>query len=404
VGDPATAVIVCALRTPVGKYGGALAGVRPDDLGAAVMRALVERSGIDPAAVDDIYWGCANQAGEDNRNVGRMSALLAGLPYAVPASTINRLCGSSLEAVVQGARAVRTGDADTVIAGGVESMSRAPLAVPRSGAAGTGSVTAYDTALGWRFPNPAMERIIPLESMGETAENVAERWHISRSDQDAFALESHRKAVAASAGGVFAAEIVPLDVPRPREAPLRVEHDECPRPDTSLEKLSALPPVFRAGGTVTAGNSSPLNDGASGVVIMNEARAKSAGLRPLARIASSGVAGVDPRTMGIGPVPATRTALRKAGISMGDVGTIELNEAFAAQALAVMRELETPPAIVNPSGGAIALGHPLGASGTRILTTLLNSMRRTGVKWGVATMCIGVGQGITVVVENMQPE
>jgi len=385
----------------VGRFGGSLSGVRPDDLGAAVIRALVRTSGLDPSSVDDVYWGCANQAGEDNRNVARMSALLAGLPHAVPAATVNRLCGSSLEAVVQAARAVRAGDADTVIAGGVESMSRAPYTLPRAGSLFTGSVSAYDTALGWRFPNPALERIIPLESMGETAENVAERWHITRAEQDAFALESHRRAVAARDAGVFSAEIIPVDVPGGKQTTVRVALDECPRPDTSLEKLAALPPVFRTGGTVTAGNSSPLNDGASGVIVMSEARARSAGLAPLARIASSGVAGVDPRTMGIGPVPATRIALRKAGIAMGDAGTVELNEAFAAQALAVIRELEIPPARVNPYGGAIALGHPLGASGTRILATLLNSMRRAGVQWGVATMCIGVGQGITVVLENM---
>ncbi|HTR99238.1 MAG TPA: thiolase family protein [Bacteroidota bacterium] len=403
MGEPARAVIVAALRTPVGRFGGTLSGVRPDDLGAAVIRVLVRTCGLDPSSIDDVYWGCANQAGEDNRNVGRMSVLLAGLPHAVPAATVNRLCGSSLEAVVQAARAVCAGDADTVIAGGVESMSRAPYALPRTGSMSAGSVTAFDTALGWRFPNPALERIIPLESMGETAENVAERWHITRAEQDAFALESHRRAVAARDAGIFSAEIIPVDVPGGTQGTVSVAQDECPRPDTSLEKLAALPPVFRAGGTVTAGNSSPLNDGAAGVIVMSEARARSAGLAPLARIASSGVAGVDPRTMGIGPVPATRTALRRAGITMGDVGTVELNEAFAAQALAVIRDLEVPFARVNPYGGAIALGHPLGASGARILTTLLNSMRRTGVQWGVATMCIGVGQGITVVLENMRP-
>jgi len=396
--------VVDACRTPIGKVKGALADVRPDHLAADILKALVARNpNLDVNAIDDVYWGAANQAGEDNRNVGRMSVLLAGLPHAVPAATVNRLCGSSLEAVVQAARAVCAGDADTVIAGGVESMSRAPYALPRTGSMSAGSVTAFDTALGWRFPNPALERIIPLESMGETAENVAERWHITRAEQDAFALESHRRAVAARDAGIFSAEIIPVDVPGGTQGTVSVAQDECPRPDTSLEKLAALPPVFRAGGTVTAGNSSPLNDGAAGVIVMSEARARSAGLAPLARIASSGVAGVDPRTMGIGPVPATRTALRRAGITMGDVGTVELNEAFAAQALAVIRDLEVPFARVNPYGGAIALGHPLGASGARILTTLLNSMRRTGVQWGVATMCIGVGQGITVVLENMRP-
>jgi len=404
VADTAGAVIVCARRTPVGRFGGALAGVRPDDLGAGLMRSLLDVSGVDPASVDDVFWGCTNQAGEDNRNVGRMSALLAGLPSSVPAATVNRLCGSSLEAVVQAARAIRTGDADTVIAGGVESMSRAPYALPREGPRSSGSVTAYDTALGWRFPNPAMERLFPLEKMGETAENVAARWRVSRMEQDAFALESHRKAVAAREAGVFADEISPLDVPGGKQGPVRVAEDEGPRADTSIEKLSALPPAFRPGGTVTAGNSSTLNDGASGVIVMNETRAVRAGLEPLARIVSSGVAGVDPRTMGIGPVPATRIALRRAGLSMGDIGAIELNEAFAAQALAVIRELGAPAAAVNRYGGAIALGHPLGASGTRILTTLLNAMHRERVKYGMATMCIGVGQGITVILENLRVE
>jgi 3-oxoadipyl-CoA thiolase len=400
--DRPNAVIVSALRTPVGRYGGVLRDVRPDDLGATVIAALVSSSRVDPATIDDVIWGCANQAGEDNRNVGRMSALLAGLPFSVPGTTVNRLCGSSLEAVIQGARAVRSGDAETVIAGGAESMTRAPYALAKRPPAGTGGMTAYDTALGWRFPNPHMKELFPLESMGETAENVAERFGISREEQDRFAFESHMKAVEAQKSGLFADEIIPLDVPGKGGGSLRISADEGPRSDTSLEKLAALSPVFRTGGTVTAGNSSPLNDGASGVLIMSEARAKSAGLPPLVRIAASGVAGVDPRFMGMGPVPATRRALRRAGLSIEEIGCVELNEAFASQAIAVMRELGLRPDRVNIQGGAIALGHPLGCSGTRILTTLLNSMRRRRVQWGVATMCIGVGQGIAVVVENQQ--
>ena len=398
--DHPNAVVVSALRTPVGRYWGILRDMRPDDLGASVIEALVRTARLDPATIDDVIWGCANQAGEDSRNVGRMSALLAGLPFSVPGTTVNRLCGSSLEAVIQAARAVRTGDAETVIAGGAESMSRAPYAVAKRHGGGLGNMTAFDTALGWRFPNPRMKELFPLESMGETAENVAERFGITREEQDRFAYESHMKAVHAQRSGVFENEIVPLEAPAGRGKSLRVTRDEGPRPETSVEKLAALPPVFREGGTVTAGNSSALNDGASGVLIMNEARARSAGLTPLARIVSSGVAGVDPRFMGMGPVPATQAALRKAGLSMDDIGLMELNEAFASQSIAVMRELRVRPDRVNPEGGAIALGHPLGCSGTRILTTLLNSMHRRRVKWGLATMCIGVGQGISVIVEN----
>ncbi len=398
--DRPNAVIVSALRTPVGRYGGILRDMRPDDLGASVIEALVRSARADPATVDDVIWGCANQAGEDSRNVGRMSGLLAGLPFSVPGTTVNRLCGSSLEAVIQADRGVRSGDMETVIAGGVESMSRAPYALANRQPRGPGNLTAFDTVLGWRFPNPRMAELFPLESMGETAENVAERFGITREEQDRFAYESHMKAVQAQKSGLFENEIVPLDVPAGRGKSLRVSADEGPRGDTSLEKLAALPPVFRPGGSVTAGNSSPLNDGASGVLIMNEARARSAGLTPLARIVSSGIAGVDPRFMGTGPVPATHIALRRAGLSMDDIGAIELNEAFASQAIAVMRELRARPDRVNPYGGAIALGHPLGCSGTRILTTLLNSMQRRRVKWGLATMCIGVGQGISVIVEN----
>jgi len=394
------AVIVEALRTPVGKYGGALRDVRPDDLGAVVIAALVARSGLDPATIDDVMWGCANQAGEDNRNVGRMSALLAGLPHTVPANTVNRLCGSSMDAVIQAARAVWSGDAHTVLAGGAESMSRAPYSVPKNQSGAFGNVTAFDTALGWRYPNPRLEKLFPLESMGETAENLAERYSIPRAEQDAFAFASHAKAVRAQKEGTFTREIVPVEIPRKRGEPLTVAVDEGPRADTTLEKLAALPPAFRKGGSVTAGNSSSLNDGAAGVVVMSASRARELGMQPLARIAGTGTAGVDPRIMGIGPVPATRQALKRAGIGLAEVGIVELNEAFSAQSLAVLRELELPADTVNPNGGAIALGHPLGCSGARIVTTLLHEMQRRKTRWGLATMCIGVGQGVALVLER----
>ncbi|HXX63031.1 MAG TPA: thiolase family protein [Bacteroidota bacterium] len=397
---PPDAVIVRALRTPVGKYGGVLREIRPDDLSAMVIGSLVQSTGIDGDSIDDVFWGCANQAGEDNRNVARMATLLAGLPYSVPAATVNRLCGSSLEALIQAARAIRCGDAHTVIAGGVESMSRAPYAVAKNTAGAYGNLPAYDTALGWRFPNTKMAKRFPLETMGETAENVAAHYGIGREEQDVFALESHRKAVRAQTLGLFAQEIVPVDVPQKGGAIRRVDADEGPRADTSLEKLAALPPVFRTNGTVTAGNSSTLNDGASGVMLMSAERARHAGLRPVARVVSAAVAGVDPRMMGIGPVPATRKALRAAGLSIGEIGLVELNEAFAAQSIAVLRDLGIAGERVNQAGGAIALGHPLGCSGTRILTTLLHLMVRSEVKYGLATMCIGVGQGIAVIVEN----
>ncbi len=394
------AVIVGARRTPVGRYGGILREVRPDDLGGVVIQALLRSLKADPGAIDDVIWGCANQAGEDNRNVARMSALLAGLPFSVPAVTVNRLCGSSLEAIVQAARAIWSGDAGAVIAGGVESMSRAPYSIAKNQSGRFGNITAYDTALGWRYPNPRLQELFPLESMGETAENVAARYAISRIEQDRFAFESHRKACAAQTAGVFAAEIIPVEIPRGEGGPARVTADEGPRPDTSLEKLAALPPVFRSGGSVTAGNSSPLNDGAAAVLVMDEGRARSAGLRPLARVVATGVAGVDPRFMGMGPVPATRAALAKAELTIEDIGLVELNEAFAVQSLAVMRELALPADRVNPNGGAIALGHPLGCSGARIMTTLLHEMERRRVRYGLATMCIGVGQGIAVIVER----
>ncbi len=394
------AVIIHALRTPIGKYGGVLREVRPDDLSALVIKTLVERTGIDPAMITDVMWGCANQAGEDNRNVGRMSTLLAGLPSSVPATTINRLCGSSLDAIIQAARAIWCGDAEVIIAGGVESMSRAPYSLPKNQTGSFGNVTAYDTALGWRYPNPLMEKMFPLESMGETAENVAEKYRITREEQDEFALASHMKAVEAQQKCRFQDELIPITLPKKKGDPVVVAQDEGPRADTSLEKLAALPPAFRKNGTVTAGNSSSLNDGAAGVVIMNEKKAHELGLKPMARIVSTGVAGVDPRFMGIGPVPATQMALWKAGLSIGDMDVVELNEAFAAQSIAVVRDLDIPLQKLNPNGGAIALGHPLGCSGARIMTTLLHEMQRRDARYGLATMCIGVGQGVAVVVER----
>jgi 3-oxoadipyl-CoA thiolase len=398
----AEAYIVEPLRTPIGRYGGALRTVRPDDLAASVMAEVVRRSGIDPARIDDIFWGCANQAGEDNRNVGRIAALLAGLPDSVPASTINRLCGSGLDAVNFAARAIWSGDFDVVLAGGVESMSRAPYSVPKNQSGSFGNVTAYDTALGWRYPNPALEQRMPLESMGETAENVAERYSIPRKSQDAFACESHRRAVRAR--GRFSEEILPVQIPGKKGAAVVVAADEGPREDTSEELLAALPPVFRKGGTVTAGNSSSLNDGAAGMLIVSEQALRTLPVRPFARIVSTGIAGVDPRTMGMGPVPASAMAMKKAGLPVGRIDLIELNEAFAAQALAVIGEMKADPAIVNVNGGAIALGHPLGCSGARILTTLARELSRRKLKYGLATMCIGVGQGIATIIENVHSQ
>ena len=395
--------IVEAVRTPIGKHGGALASVRPDDLLAHALSALVDRSGVPKEEVEDVYAGCANQAGEDNRNVARMALLLAGFPVEVAGCTVNRLCGSGLEAVAQAARAIWAGEGKVYIGSGVESMSRAPYAVPKPERGfTTGNLVMYDTTLGWRFVNPQMQALYGTESMGETAENLAEMYGIRREEQDRFALLSHQKAVRAWEEGRFQDEVVPVPVKRGKEEIL-VEQDEGPRRDTSLEKLAALRPVFREGGTVTAGNSSPLNDGAAAVLLVSDDYAKAHGLRPLARVRAIAVAGVPPRIMGIGPVPATRKALERAGLSFSDLGLIELNEAFAAQALAVLREwsLSMEDQRLNPNGGAIALGHPLGASGARILTTLVHEMRRRKVQFGLATMCIGVGQGIAVVVEGM---
>lgn len=397
-------VFLCSpLRTPVGKYGGALSTVRPDDMAALVVRAIVERNGLDPAAVDDVIIGCANQAGEDNRNVARMAVLLAGFPYTVPGVTVNRLCASSLEAIIVAARAIRAGEADLIIAGGVESMSRAPYALPKnvSGKAVFGNVIAYDTALGWRFPNPAMEKRFPLESMGETAENIAERYGISREDQDRYALRSHQLTLAAYADGFMQEEIVPVPVYDGRGNQIIVERDEGPRPDTSLERLAALPPAFRRGGSVTAGNSSSLNDGAGAIIVASEEAVVRHNLRPLARYLAGHAAGVDPRYMGIGPVEAIPGALRKAGLSLEQVGLIEINEAFAAQVLACQRLLNIPLEKLNVHGGAIAIGHPLGMSGVRITGTLIRGLHRYGERYGVASLCIGVGQGLAAVFERV---
>ena len=395
------AVILDAVRTPIGRYAGVLSSVRPDDLAANVVRAAVERNGLEPAAVDELYMGNANGAGEDNRNVARMAGLLAGLPVEVPGVTVNRLCASGLEAGVQGARQIRLGEADLVLAGGVESMSRAPLVTlkPDRGLA-RGNLELVDTTIGWRFVNPHMAETHSTESMGETAENVAERYSVSREDQDAFALESHRRAVAAAEAGRFDDELVTVDVPQPKGEPVTVHADEGPRGDTSLEKLASLRPIFREGGSVTAGNSSQINDGAACVFLASDERARELGREPLARIVTSGAAGVDPGFMGVGPVPATRKALGAAGLAVSDIDLVELNEAFAAQVLASMRELGFEHGRLNVNGGAIAIGHPLGCSGARLLGTLAWELRRRGGRYGLVTMCIGVGQGIAMVVER----
>lgn len=400
------AVIVESVRTPIGRHGGVLKDARPDDLAALVLREVVARAGLDPALVEEVYMGCANQAGEDNRNVARMAVLLAGFPQAVAAVTLNRLCASGLTAINHAARAIRTGEGDILLAGGVESMSRAPYAMPKPDAAfPTGNVTTYDTTLGWRFPNERMKQLFPLESMGETAENIAEMEKtITREEQDRFALESHRRAVAAIDDGRFAQEIVPVVIPQRKGEPKVVATDEHPRRDTSLEKLAALKPAYRSGGSVTAGNASGLNDGAAAVVLMSAARARGLGLKPKARIVASAAAGVDPRTMGYGPVPATRKALERAGLTVEQIGLIELNEAFAVQALAVMRQAGFRAEITNVNGGAIALGHPLGCSGARLMTTLVHEMERRAPSsprpyYGLVTLCVGVGQGEATVVE-----
>jgi 3-oxoadipyl-CoA thiolase len=381
------AVILSAVRTPVGRYGGALAGVRPDDLAALAISAAVERAGVPPEQIEDVYFGAANQAGEDNRNVARMAALLAGLPEEVAGVTVNRLCASGLTAVIGACHAVRAGDGDLFVAGGEESMSRAPLVMAKPE---NGDQTVWDTTLGWRFPNLRMEAMFPLESMGETGENVAERWSISREQQDAFALESQRRWAAADEAGRFADELVPVgDVVR----------DEHPRPDTNAEKLAALKPAFREGGTLTAGNSSGINDGAAALVVASEEKAEELGSQPLGRFVGSAVAGVDPRVMGIGPVPAVRKLLERVGLDLGDLDLVELNEAFASQSLHVIRELGLDPERVNVNGGAIAIGHPLGMSGARLVVSLLHELRRRGGRYGLTTLCVGVGQGQAAIFE-----
>jgi 3-oxoadipyl-CoA thiolase len=386
------AVVLSGVRTPIGRYGGALSGVRPDDLAALAIEAAVARAGVDPATIDDAFVGCANQAGEDNRNVARMAVLLAGLPESVAGVTVNRLCASGLSAVISAAHAIMAGDADVAVAGGVESMSRAPLVMAKPETAfPRGDRTVWDTTLGWRFPNPRHEAMFPLESMGETGENVAKRWGVSREEQDAFALRSQERWAEAHAAGRFKDEIVPVG-----EVPV----DEHPRPDTSAEKLAALRPAFGGGGTVTAGNAAGINDGAAALVLASEEKARELGVEPLGAFAGSAVAGVDPRVMGIGPVPAVRKLLERTGVAVGDIDLVELNEAFASQSLVVIRELGFDEERVNVNGGAIAMGHPLGRSGARLVVSLLHELRRRGGRYGLATMCVGVGQGAAALFER----
>jgi 3-oxoadipyl-CoA thiolase len=387
------AVLLSAVRTPIGRHGGALSLVRPDDLAAVAIRAAVERAGVDPAEIEDVYFGCANQAGEDNRNVARMGALLAGLPQSVAGVTLNRLCASGLAAISAACHAVLAGDGDLFVAGGVESMSRAPLVTAKPERAfPRGDRVLYDSTLGWRFPNPAMQAMFLLETMGETGENVAERYDVTREDQDAFALRSQQRWAAAQAAGRFADEVIAVG---------DVTVDEHPRPDSTLEALAKLRPAFRAGGTVTAGNSSGINDGAAALVIASEERASALGIEPLAAFAGSAVAGVDPRVMGIGPIPAVRKLLARTGIEIAEIDLVELNEAFASQSLAVVRELGIDVDRVNVNGGAIALGHPLGMSGARLLLTASHELKRTGARYALATMCVGVGQGMATILERV---
>jgi acetyl-CoA C-acetyltransferase len=397
------AYIIDAVRTPVGKHAGALSGIRPDDLGAIPIKALLERTGVPGSEIEDVYMGCANQAGEDNRNVARMSSLLAGLPTQVGGSTINRLCGSGLDAVASAARAILAGDGQAYIGAGVESMSRAPWVVPKveKGFA-TGNLTMFDTTLGWRLVNPRMKELYGTDSMGETAENLAHQYQISREAQDRFALRSHQKAIQAQQSGAYTSQMVPVETTDRKGSSQLIQADEGPRADTSLEALAKLKPVFRAGGSVTAGNSSSLNDGAAALLLVSKAFADAHGLKPMAIVRSIAVAGVEPRIMGIGPVPAAYKALKRAGLSLNEIGLIELNEAFAAQTLAVLAEwgLDAEDTRLNVNGGAIAIGHPLGCSGARILTCLVHQMQRQQVQFGLATMCIGVGQGIAMVVES----
>jgi len=395
------AVILSAVRTPIGRYGGGLKDVRPDDLAALTIAEAIRRAGITAESVEDVILGCANQAGEDNRNVARMALLLAGLPVHVAGQTVNRLCGSGLQAINCAAQAIAVGAGDTFVAGGVESMTRAPFVLGKAEGAFSRDMQMYDTTLGWRFVNPKLAAIHYPYSMGETAENVAEKYAVSREEQDAYALRSHQRAVAAQREGHFADEILPVSVPQKKGEPVVVSLDEQPRSDTTLEKLAALKPAFRKGGSVTAGNSSGINDGSAALVLMAASRARELGLRPRARIVASAVAGVDPAYMGLGPVPATRKALQRAGLSINDMDLIELNEAFAVQVLRCVHELEIDQEKLNVNGGAIALGHPLGCSGARIVTTLLYELERRGGRYGLATMCIGVGQGIATIIERI---
>jgi acetyl-CoA acyltransferase len=398
-------VFICdAVRTPVGRYGGSLATLRTDDLAALPLKALMERNpGVDWGAVDDVVFGCANQSGEDNRNVARMALLLAGLPQEVPGSTINRLCGSSLDALTVAARAIKSGEAGLMIVGGVESMSRAPFVMGKAEAAFSRGAEMFDTTIGWRFINPLMQARYGIDSMPETAENVAEEFHVSRADQDAFAYRSQQRWAKAYAAGFFACEIVPVIIPQKKGETKKFVTDEHPRPDTSLEGLAKLKPIVKPSGTVTAGNASGINDGSGALILANESAARKHGLTPKARVIASAAAGVAPRIMGMGPVPATRKVLAKAGLQLSQMDLIELNEAFAAQALAVTRELGLPDdaAHVNPNGGAIAIGHPLGASGARLATTALYQLGQTGGRYALCTMCVGVGQGIAAIIERI---
>ncbi|MGE5265357.1 MAG: thiolase family protein [Acidobacteriota bacterium] len=395
------AVIVDALRTPVGRYGGALKDVRSDDLAALCIAEIVKRNKLDPNLIEDVIMGCTNQAGEDNRNVGRMAALLAGLPYAVAGQTVNRLCGSALNAVNSAAHAIKLDEGDVFIAGGTESMTRAPFVFSKADSPFPREVKVFDSTIGWRFTNPKMTAAYAKEGMGDTAENVAQKYGLTRLEQDEFALATQKKWGAAFAGGKFADELVPVVIPQRKGDPIVVNKDEHPRPDTTMEQLAKLSPAFKKDGTVTAGNSSGINDGAAAVLLMEAKTAERLGYKPLARIVSSAVAGVDPSYMGLGPIPASRKALARAGLKMNDIDLIELNEAFAAQSLPCIRELEMDPAKVNVNGGAIAIGHPLGSTGARILTTLVHEMKRRGSHYGLVTMCIGVGQGIATVVERV---
>ena len=395
------AVIISAVRTPIGRYAGSLKDVRPDDLAALVITEAVRRANIDADSIEDVILGCANQAGEDNRNVARMALLLAGLPLHVAGQTVNRLCGSGLQAVNSAAQAIQTGMGDTFVAGGVESMTRAPFVLGKADSAFSRNINMHDTTIGWRFINPKLSAMHHPYSMGETAENVAGKYGISRADQDAFALRSQQRAVAAQQSGRFDDEIIPVTIPQKKGEPTVVAIDEHPRADTTLEKLAALKPAFHKDGSVTAGNSAGINDGAAALVMMSQSRAQELGLRPRARIVASAVAGVDPAYMGLGPIPATRKVLQRAGLNISDMDLIELNEAFAAQALQCVRELEIEQEKLNINGGAIALGHPLGCSGARIVVTLLHELERRNGKYGLATMCIGVGQGIAAIIERL---